>query len=324
MKTLKLKPTDANIRKAARILQKGGLVALPTETVYGLAANAMDAKAVRRIFKAKGRPSDNPLIVHIADRRMLSTLVDTIPEHARLLMRHFWPGPLTLVLRHNGTLPLTVTAGLSTVAVRLPGLALTRKIIRLSGVPLAAPSANRSGRPSPTQSEHVLHDLDGRIEAVIEGGIARVGIESTVVDVTGKIPVILRPGHITIEDIRRVCDHARLSHHRRHTSVRSPGMKYRHYAPDTPLQIITPEKIEAYAKRNTHLRLGIMTMRRGLHIPNATVIYIGNTPTRAARHVFAALRKLDGKVDRIVCEALEEKGIGHAVMNRLKKAASKK
>lgn len=324
MKTLKLKPSETNIRKVARILQQGGLVAMPTETVYGLAANAMDAKAVRRIFKAKGRPSDNPLIVHIADRRMLSTLVKSIPENAQLLMHHFWPGPLTLVLLHNGTLPAVVTADLPTVAIRLPAHTLTRKIIRLSGVPIAAPSANRSGRPSPTQSEHVMHDLNGRIEAVIDGGTTRVGIESTVVDVTGKTPIILRPGHITPEDIRRVCGVVGLMRHRRSRQVRSPGMKYRHYAPDTPLDIIAPEKIENYVKRNDDLQLGVMTMRRGLHWPNATVIYLGRTPELAARNIFSALRKLDGKVDRIVCEALEEKGLGHAVMNRLKKAASKK
>ena len=227
-------PKDSLLQPAALILRQGGLVAFPTETVYGLGANALNPEAVARIFCVKGRPGDNPLIVHISGIDGLSPLVSRIPPLANKLFQAFSPGPLTLILPKSSRVPDLVTAGLDTVAIRIPAHPVARRLIELAGVPIAAPSANRSGRPSPTQAWHVAADLDGQIPLIIEAGSSQFGLESTVLDVTGDIPVILRPGAITASQIREIAGDV-TEESRAFASgagaPRSPGMKYRHYAP---------------------------------------------------------------------------------------------
>ncbi len=248
-----LKPDDKILLPAAELLRAGKLVAFPTETVYGLGANALNPEAVRAIFAAKGRPADNPLIVHVAKISDLEKVVREISPLARLLMEKFMPGPLTLVLPRSELVPDVVTAGLDTVAVRLPEHPVARRLIELASVPVAAPSANRSGRPSPTLAEHVLEDMNGRIPLIVDGGPSDFGVESTVLDVTGSVPVILRPGAVTIEELQAVAGTVLVAGASPapalNTTPRSPGMKYRHYAPGTPLCIAEGENAEARSDR---------------------------------------------------------------------------
>ena len=234
--TLRLTDAPADLRRAAELLRAGELVAIPTETVYGLAADALNGRAVRKIFEAKGRPMDNPLIVHIADISDWAALVTHIPEKARALAAAYWPGPLTMILPHAPCIPDEVSAGLATVAVRFPAHPVARDLIRLTGRPLAAPSANRSGIPSPTTAAHVLADMEGRIAAVVDGGPCAVGVESTVVDLSGETPRLLRPGGVTLEMLEAVAgpvdvDEAVTHALREGAAAASPGMKYKHYAP---------------------------------------------------------------------------------------------
>ena len=235
LKTLLLDNTDENISKAAEILKNGGLVGLPTETVYGLSANALDGKAVAKIFAAKGRPADNPLIVHIADFSDIErfNLVREIPESVKLLAENFWPGPLTMIMKKSDVIPDEVSAGLDTVAIRFPSHPTAQKIIKAAGLPLAAPSANLSGSPSPTTALHVMSDLNGKIDAVVDGGMSDVGLESTVITLAEKTPRVLRPGGITLEQLRSVLgkvelDNAVLHQLEKGAKVSSPGMKYKH------------------------------------------------------------------------------------------------
>ncbi len=234
------------LARAGQILREGGLVAFPTETVYGLGGNALDPEASRKIYAAKGRPSDNPLIVHIQEPEEIEPLVTHVPDMAHRLMEAFWPGPMTLVLEKSRIVPEATTGGLSTVAVRLPSDEIARALIRAAGVPVAAPSANASGRPSPTLAEHVARDLDGRIEMILDGGEVKIGLESTIIDVTGPSPVILRPGYITREMVEDVCgeasfDPAILSKPSADLRPKAPGMKYRHYAPQAELTLYRGE-----------------------------------------------------------------------------------
>ena len=242
METLLLKANEQeDVQRAGEILRRGGIVAIPTETVYGLAADATSGQAVSKIFEAKGRPQDNPLIVHIASLEDLPPLVEQVPPMAEKLAQSFWPGPLTMVFRKSPRVPQEITAGLETVAIRMPQHPAARDVIRAAGVPLAAPSANRSGKPSPTTAHHVMEDMKGRIEAVLDGGECSVGVESTVVDMTGDVPQILRPGAITQKQLKRVLgknveiDEAVFHEVAPGQPVRSPGMKYRHYAPKAPV-----------------------------------------------------------------------------------------
>ncbi len=318
--------------RAAAILRAGGLVAIPTETVYGLGANGLDEAAVARIFEAKGRPQDNPLILHIAEPARLTDICRDIPGAAWELARRFWPGPLTMVLPCRDTVPRRTTAGLDTVAVRCPRTAVTREIIRLAGVPVAAPSANLSGKPSTTTAEHVLHDLDGKIEAVVDDGPCQVGVESTIVDMTGPVPRLLRPGGLAPELLEAVLgrlevDPAVTAPVAADAVVRAPGMKYRHYAPQGQVLIVpgSREKAAAYIRR--HFAPGDAVLCFQEELP----LYDGCNPTAygreddaetLARGLFAALRELDrADISTIFARCPAGGGVGYAVRNRLRKAA---
>ena len=241
METLLLQAKEEeDIRRAGQLLRQGGVVAIPTETVYGLAADATNPQAVQKIFEAKGRPQDNPLIVHIASLEELPALVRQVPDAAKKLAETFWPGPLTMIFYKSEKIPAETSAGLDTVGIRMPQHLAARQVIQAAGVPLAAPSANRSGRPSPTTAEHVMNDMKGRIDAVLDGGPCQVGVESTVVDMTGDVPRVLRPGAVTREQILRVLGSVEVDSAVFHEVapgevVRAPGMKYRHYAPKAPV-----------------------------------------------------------------------------------------
>lgn len=305
-----------SIDRAARILRRGGLVAFPTETVYGLGANALDARAVRRIFKVKGRPLRNPLIVHVASIKQASTLVSRLPEEAKRLMRRFWPGPLTIVLPKSVRVPSVTTAGLATVAIRMPNHPLALRLLRRANVPVAAPSANRSGGPSPTTAQHVLEDLGDRVDYVLDGGPTKLGLESTVVDLSRWPPVLLRPGAITAEQLSRVLG---VRVRRAPRSRRSPGMRYRHYAPRTPLRFGNASRIQTLLRRTKKSVGLILTRSRGLRGMVTTTL--GPALRNVARGLYGAVRELDKRgLDLIVVEAVPERGIGHAIMNRLRKA----
>ncbi|BAF61009.1 putative translation factor [Pelotomaculum thermopropionicum SI] len=332
-------PEAEAVREAGLILRGGGLVAFPTETVYGLGANALDGKAVARIFEAKGRPSDNPLIVHVAAAEEVGALVRGISDRARLLMEIFWPGPLTLVLPAGKAVPAGVTAGLDTVAVRMPDHPVAAALIRAAGVPVAAPSANISGRPSPTTAEHVLQDLNGRIEAILDGGPAGLGVESTVLDVTVPVPLILRPGGVTPEELREVLGTVEVDPSaaaglgKAAGRYRSPGMKYIHYAPRAPLVLIEgrPDAVAAKIRelageqQAAGRRVGILTYADSGDFSSAGVVVLAGQrgkPETVAAGLYAALRRFDELgVDLILAEGVEEGGVGLAVMNRLRKAA---
>ena len=249
MNTLLLSASDANTASiAAEIIKNGGLVAIPTETVYGLGANGLDPEAVAKIFEAKGRPQDNPLILHISAPEEMERFCHSIPEAAYKLAEAFWPGPLTMVLPAKAIVPKCTTAGLPTVAVRCPDSAITREIIRLSGMPVAAPSANISGKPSTTTAQHVRHDHDGRIDAIVDGGSCRVGVESTIIDLSEERPRLLRPGGVTVEAMEAivgpiVIDKAVSQGVEKDAVVKAPGMKYRHYAPECQVVIVNGDLI---------------------------------------------------------------------------------
>ncbi len=320
-------PQADAIAKAAAIIQRGGLVAFPTETVYGLGANAFDEAAIKRIFVAKGRPADNPIIVHVANRAMLERVATEVSDAAAALIEAFWPGPLTLVLKRQPEVAPSVSAGLDTVAVRMPQHSIALALIETADLPIAAPSANRSGRPSPTRAAHVLEDLGGRIDLILDGGETRIGIESTVVDMTTDAPVILRPGWITPEDVQAIIGEVRLSG--LHAEARrSPGTRYRHYRPQAPIVLVeraTPQRLyEICAQR---LKTGAVAYlgHTPLAITDArfSAILLKNRPEEYARSLYAALRELDEKRPSvIVIEAIDATGAGAAVMDRLRRAAS--
>lgn len=321
---------DERLKVAARLIRGGKLVAFPTETVYGLGADALNESAVRKIFEAKGRPADNPLIVHIADIEWLFDLTREVPEMAIELAEKFWPGPLTLVLPRDPKVPDVTTGGLDTVAVRMPAHPIALDLIRLSKRPIAAPSANISGRPSPTDAEHVIEDFYGRIECVVDGGPTPIGVESTVLDLTGPKPILLRPGGLTLEEIEKVAGEVEIHpavKGKRVGLAKAPGMKYRHYSPSAQVIVVEGER-EAVRKKIDELvkefqkkgmRVGVMATERH----KADVFFpLGQSDVEVARNVFRALRELDkAGVDVIIAEGIEERGLGIAVMNRLRKAA---
>lgn len=325
------------LRYAAQVIKGGGLVAFPTETVYGLGANALDEKAVEGIFKAKGRPADNPLIVHIADRSKLNEIVKKVPELAQKVMDSFWPGPITLVMEKSKAVPGIVTAGLDTVAVRMPVHPIAAALIEESGLPIAAPSANTSGKPSPTTAKHVIEDLLGKVDIIIDGGCSKVGLESTVLDVTVEPPMILRPGGVTAEKLKAILGTVQVDpvviEQKDGDIPKSPGMKYTHYSPKAQVVIVQGqiekvaqrivELIGEYRERN--LSVGVLATDQTYSKYNgAEIISAGdrNRPETIASQLFNALRQFDERgVDIILAEAIDSTGIGVAVMNRMNKAA---
>ncbi len=328
------KPDEEALAEAGALLRQGGVVAFPTETVYGLGANALCEEAVQKIFKAKGRPSDNPLIIHISDFSMLEQLVCGVSPMAQALMEAFMPGPFTAILKKQAVVSSLVTAGLDTVAVRFPAHPIAKELIRQAGVPVAAPSANLSGKPSPTNARHVLEDMDGRIEAVIDGGDCAVGVESTVVDLTGAVPVILRPGGVTYEDIKKKAPGTVIDEHvLRSVSVeevpKSPGMKYKHYAPEAQVTVVegslqeTREEIKKLLGKVRGRRTGVLTMEEDAGFDADCVLFAGADTKAYASKLFTSLRRFDeNKVEVVFAQLVEDDGYGLAVKNRLYKAAA--
>ena len=334
MKTLLLSAADAGTPAlAAELIRSGELVAIPTETVYGLGANGLSEAAVAKIFEAKGRPQDNPLILHISAPEEMEQFCHSIPESAYALAKAFWPGPLTMVLPARDCVPKRTTGGLSTVAVRCPDNTVTRQIIRLSGVPIAAPSANLSGKPSTTTAQHVLHDHDGKIAAVVDGGPCRVGVESTIVDLTVQRPRLLRPGGITPEQLMAVLgdlviDKAVTALIDKDAVVKAPGMKYRHYAPAEPVVIVSGSRQAAADYIHRHFQPGDRVLCFEEELP----LYADCAPLAYGREadvatlsagLFAALRELDDPaIHQVYARCPVGGGVAYAVQNRLKKAAA--
>ena len=328
---------EAAIEKAAAYIRDGQLVAFPTETVYGLGADALDPAASKAIYAAKGRPSDNPLIIHIADVESLYEIGEDIPQSAALLAKKYWPGPMTLIVKKKENIPYETTGGLDTVAVRLPSHKIARELIRRSGRFIAAPSANTSGRPSPTKAEHVIEDMDGRIPCIIDGGAVEIGLESTIIDLTEEIPTILRPGAISLSDVKNVTGEARLDPGivREDENIRpkAPGMRYRHYAPKGELTIIEGEREAVISAITISLETAKKEGKRAAVIACSEsadryegykVFDIGalSREDEIAKNLYDTLRRLDEeKIDVIFSEAFDTPHVGTAIMNRLLKAA---
>lgn len=338
MKTLIIDKTDApSLIKAGEIIKNGGIVAFPTETVYGLGANAYDEAAIKKIYEAKGRPSDNPLIVHLAGTEDVAEVAREIPENAKKLLEKFAPGPFTLILKKQPKIPDTVTAGLDTVGVRIPKNETARAFIKAAGVPIAAPSANISGKPSPTKAEHVIADLDGRVDAIICGGSADIGVESTIIDVTGEIPVILRPGGITKEDIASVCGAVRINENiltgvKDNETPKCPGMKYKHYSPDAEVTVVEGGREKTAAKikelveesRRNSIKTGVL-MASPADFETDLYIFEGVNNGEFANILFSALRELDKMgIKKAYVQMCMQDEMELAVKNRLYKSAGHK
>ena len=328
--------TEQNVAEAAAILREGGLVGIPTETVYGLGANGLDPEAVGRIFAAKGRPQDNPLILHIPNASWLERYCKEIPLTAYRLADAYWPGPMTMILKHKDLVPDAVTAGLSTVGMRCPAHPLCRAIIEAAGVPVAAPSGNTSGRPSPTTAQHMLEDMDGKIDAIVDGGPCSVGVESTIIDLTETPPRLLRPGGITLEQLEAVLgevavDPAVTRLMGAGEKPKAPGMKYRHYAPKAPVTVVTgdPRKSAEYIAAHAAPEDGVICFDEFLPLftrrsETRPVMDLGPAGDKEeqARHIFDALRSFDHtSVPAIWAQCPDATGIGLAIANRLNKAA---
>lgn len=325
------------IEAAGRIIREGGLVAFPTETVYGLGADALNPAASRKIYQAKGRPSDNPLIVHICCMEDLEKIVTRIPPQARKMAEHFWPGPLTMIFEKSGIVPMETTGGLGTVAVRMPDHPVALALIRKAGGYIAAPSANTSGKPSPTLAEHVALDMDGRIPMILDGGEVGIGLESTIVDFSEEIPMVLRPGYITPDMIREVIGEIRMDPGlvAEDSGVRpkAPGMKYKHYAPNAELILVSgaQEKVqqtindltrEAIESGKTAGVIGTDESYRSYHYGIVKSIGTRSDEDTIARHLYGILREFDDQnVDIIYSESFSTPRIGQAIMNRMLKAA---
>ena len=334
MKSVILSPQSDKtaMQTAATLIKAGEVVGMPTETVYGLAANALNGAAVEKIFRAKGRPQDNPLIVHIADFQQIYDLCPHVPDSAARLAEAFWPGPLTMIVPKGDCIPNEVSCGLDTVGIRLPSHPMARELIRAADVPLAAPSANTSGRPSTTTAEHVLNDMDGKIAAILDGGACGVGVESTVVSLAGEKPRLLRPGGITLEQLETVLgevevDRALYEKISDDTRVSAPGMKYRHYAPKAPVTAVrgAPAESAAYILAHAARADGVLCFDEcAAAFAGLFVVSFGRSddlPTQA-REVFDALRAFDETdVHTIWAQCPSDEGLGLAVSNRIKKAA---
>ena len=324
--------TEKDITEAAEILRKGGLVGIPTETVYGLGANGLNSEAVRHIFEAKGRPQDNPLILHVPDASWLERYCRNIPAAAYALAERFWPGPLTMILQRRENVPNVTTGGLDTVGVRCPNHPLTMEVIREADVPIAAPSGNTSGRPSPTCAQHMWEDMEGKIDAILDGGPCGVGVESTIIDLTCRPLRLLRPGGLPLESLREVLgevavDKAVVRPLGAGEKPKAPGMKYRHYAPKAPVTVVTgdPTRSARYIRRQGR-GMGVICFDEyaDLFQEDCVVEKIGPAGDKGeqARRVFDALRAFDSTgVTEIYAQCPDEAGLGLAVANRLKKAA---
>ena len=333
------KPDSAKIETAAKIIRMGGLVAFPTETVYGLGADALNADAVLRLFEAKKRPLDNPPIVHVAEASEVRRLVDSVPEKAERLMERFWPGPLTLVFKRSSLVPFVTVAGLDTVAVRMPKHKVALALIKKSGCPIAAPSANLAGKPSPTGAQHVFEDLNGRIDAILDGGAANIGVESTVVDLTVDPPMVLRPGGTSFEALKKVYGDISL-----HPFVqaeaeislekaKSPGMRHKHYAPKAEVILVEGDVPAVVAKvkelidqhKLRGVKVGVLATDETQQCYSADVVRSLGTRFNlelVAQSLFRLLREVDAEnVDIIIAESVPSEGLGLAVMNRLRKAS---
>ncbi len=338
-----VKKQSGIIEKAGEIIKAGGLVGFPTETVYGLGADALNEEAAAKIYAAKGRPSDNPLIAHISDVGMLADLVKDVPPKAKVLMERFWPGPMTLIFNKSDIVPKGTTGGLNTVAVRMPDNDIARALIEASGTPIAAPSGNLSGKPSPTIAEHMIDDMDGRIDMIIDGGMVGMGLESTIVDMTCEPPMILRPGFITKEMLSEVIgeieyDPAIFKKPDENLRPKAPGMKYRHYAPSGDFSMYDGEEskvVSAIVEKATQKlkegkKVGVITtcqhcdLYKSLEQMGAEIITIGdeNRLETIANNLYKVLRDFDKKgTEFIYGETFREDDLGKAIMNRLTKAA---
>ncbi|MGA2386608.1 MAG: L-threonylcarbamoyladenylate synthase [Candidatus Bathyarchaeia archaeon] len=332
-------PDLSKIEVAAQVIRKGGLVAFPTETVYGLGADALNADAVLALFEAKRRPLDNPPIVHVADEGEVRRLVDAVPKKAEVLMERFWPGPLTLVFKRSSAVPSVTVAGLDTVAIRMPKHKVALALIRQSGCPIAAPSANLAGKPSPTTAQHVYDDLNGRIDVILDGGATSIGVESTVVDLSVDPPMVLRPGGTSFEALKQVFSDIRLHPFVEAEAelplekIRSPGMKHKHYAPradvilvegDVPAVVAKVKQLtESYRLKGA--KIGVLATDETQASYTADVVEsLGSRFNLAivARNLFRLLREVDSQgVDVIIAEGVPSEGLGLAVMNRLRKAS---
>ena len=340
---------DEELGEAAGILRSGGLVAFPTETVYGLGGNALDEDAAGKIYAAKGRPSDNPLIAHVSCMEEVAPLVKEIPEAGRKLMEAFWPGPLTMIFPKSDKVPYGTTGGLDTVAIRMPDDPVANRLIALAGVPVAAPSANTSGRPSPTTADHVWQDMNGRIEMIIDGGPVGIGVESTIVDVSSAVPAVLRPGAITMEMLEAVLgdvsvDPAILGPLSADVRPKAPGMKYKHYAPKADLTLVEPEDVDrengldekqlqamigkvrelSRGKIEAGCKVGVICTDESRHCEVRSIGARKSQPS-VAHNLYALLREFDDLgVDYIFSESFPKDHLGQAIMNRLSKAAGYK
>lgn len=337
IETIVEKAEADSIRKAGEILKRGGLVAFPTETVYGLGANGLDSEAAAKIYAAKGRPSDNPLIIHITNRKALDTIVTRVSDKAEKLMEAFWPGPLTLIFPKSEIVPYGTTGGLETVAVRMPSHPIALAVVEAGGGYIAAPSANTSGKPSPTRAEHVWEDFCGRIEMILDGGPVDIGLESTIVDVTTDTPVILRPGYISREMLEEVVgpveiDRALLLDDSK-VPPKAPGMKYKHYAPNADLKIVEGPEEDVIKEINRLVeegsqngeKVGVIATEETKELYKGEFVRsIGSRQDELSisRHLFGLLREFNELgVDRIYSEAFDTPKMGQAIMNRLMKAA---
>lgn len=332
-------PDREKIAEAGRLLKEGALVAFPTETVYGLGGDGLQENAAARIYAAKGRPSDNPLILHIAQVSDIEKLAVDIPELAYRLAERFWPGPMTMILKKSDLVPYTTTGGLTTVAIRMPSDEIAREIIKASGTFIAAPSANLSGRPSPTRAEHVIEDLSGRIEMIVDGGDSDIGLESSIIDLSGEVPLILRPGFITKEDFEQIVaqveyDSAVLATKPQESVVaKAPGMKYRHYAPKGQITIVEGETASVVRKINELVaeqqKKGIRTAilcaeetKEQYHCEHIYSLGSLKNEKEISAHLFAALRSFDTEqMEIIYSESFDDTKLEKAIMNRLRKAA---
>lgn len=342
-KVIRMNPEELDmegIAEAGEILKRGGLVAFPTETVYGLGGNGLDPQASGKIYQAKGRPSDNPLIIHIADMEDLEKIVTEVPESAKKLAEVYWPGPLTMIFRKRDIVPYETTGGMETVAVRMPDHALAQALIRAGGGYIAAPSANTSGRPSPTLAAHVEEDLNGKIDMILDGGPVGIGLESTIVDFTEEIPTILRPGYINFKMVEEVIGEVQMDRgliqSDSKVKPKAPGMKYRHYAPKAELTVVEgkQEKVQETIRTLTAEKIeagetvGIIATQESVSAyPQGIVKCIGtrNDEESIARHLFAVLREFDDcGVNYIYSESFDTPQMGQAIMNRLMKAAGQK